>query len=328
MKVVKKLFLLAMAVSVMSCGEKPSGNTSTGEEKPAQAKPQYSMRFDADSAYSYVESQVKFGPRVPQTMPHALTANYLNLHLAKYCDTAFIQQAQITGNDGKALLIKNIIGVFNASADKRILLCAHWDTRPQADEDPDHPDKPADGANDGASGVGVLMEVARQLSEQRPSVGIDIIFFDAEDMGVQGGGAETWCLGSQYWAKRPHIEGYNAEFGILLDMVGAKDAIFLLEKHSYTSARWVMDMVWRNASSLGHGNRFVSYPGGYITDDHYFVNKIMGIPVIDIIHYDMNRSRGFGAFWHTHDDNMDIIDKETLGAVGETILKTVWETNP
>jgi hypothetical protein len=319
---VKKIIAILITAILFGCQDTPK-DPKTGDVPVEQ--PSYTMQFNADSAYAFVEAQVQFGPRVPGTIEHGLTANYLNRKLEVYCDTSFIQKVQITTAEGAPLEIKNIIGSFKPKKAKRILLCAHWDTRPLADEDKDDPNSPADGANDGASGVGVLLEIARQLQTQRPELGVDIVFFDAEDMGTRGGGNTSWCLGSQYWAKNPHVKGYNAEYGILLDMVGAQDAVFLFEQHSLSQAKWLLQKVWKNASGLGHHKYFRSFEGGFITDDHYFISTLAGIPTIDIIHYDQNTGSGFGDFWHTHGDNMDGIDAKTLKAVGETVLKTVWE---
>ena len=288
----------------------------------------FTMNFDADSAYHFVKKQVDFGPRVPGTMAHGITANYLLAKLRMYCDTAFIQTGVMEAFDHSQVNIKNIIGSINPAASSRILLCAHWDTRPQADEDKERPTEPADGANDGASGVGVLLEVARQLQTQNPEVGVDFIFFDAEDMGERLGGSSSWCLGSQFWSNNTHTANYTAKYGILLDMVGAKDAKFAFEGYSMKYAQAVVAKVWRNALALGHGNNFIPYKGGTVTDDHYFINTEAGIPTIDIIHYDVTSPNGFGDYWHTHDDNLDAVDKSTLKAVGETVLKTIWEEKP
>lgn len=291
--------------------------------KPVELK--YDMQFNADSAYAYVLKQVEFGPRVPGSMAHGIAANYLHKTLGRFCDTAFIQLGEKEDADGKTIQIKNIIGSFKPELKERVLLCSHWDTRPQADEDKEKPNTPADGANDGASGVGVLLEAARQLSLQKPNVGIDIILFDAEDMGKRFGPQNSWCLGSQYWAENLHQPNYTARFGILLDMVGAKDAVFAYEGNSLNFAPHVVNKVWKNAIGLGFSKYFIPYKGGTVTDDHYFINKIAGIPCIDIIHYDVTSANGFGEFWHTHGDNISVIDKGTLNAVGRTVLKTVWE---
>lgn len=288
---------------------------------PPIVKKEFKVSFNADSAYQFIQDQVDFGPRVPGTEEHAKTAVWLQNKLSEYCDTAFTQYGSATDFKGKYVEIKNIIGTINPKKTKRILLCAHWDTRPQADEDPDRPNEPADGANDGGSGVGVLLEIARQLQLQRPDAGVDIIFFDAEDMGDRRGAANSWCLGSQYWSKTPHKPNYVARFGILLDMVGPQDAVFAIEANSWQYAQPYVKKVWKTARELGHGQYFVNRQIGPIIDDHLFINTIRGIPTLDIIHYDPSNGQGFGDFWHKHTDNMAAIDKSTLQAVGETVFK-------
>jgi Zn-dependent M28 family amino/carboxypeptidase len=194
--------------------------------------------------------------------------------------------------------------------------------------------KPIDGANDGGSGVGVLLELARIIATSDDSIGlgIDIVFFDAEDYGKPetsmfgDQSASTWCLGSQYWAQNLPIAGYSAKYGILLDMVGAANAVFPREYQSLQFAPAVVDMVWDIAHALGHKNYFSNMKGNPITDDHVFVSKMAGIPTIDIIHYDMFRN-DFGSFHHTHADNMEIIDPATLSVVGEVLLQVIYQEN-
>ena len=288
--------------------------------------------FDADSAYQYIKSQVDFGPRVPNTKEHVACGEYLANELARHGAQVVNQFADLTAYDGTILKARNIIGSYNPESKKRVLLFAHWDTRPWADND----DKTANhhtpilGANDGASGVGVLLEIARLINEQEPAIGIDLIFFDAEDYGTpqfhKGRHEEdTWCLGSQYWARFPHVAGYNARFGILLDMVGGKGATFYREGFSNQYAKSVVKKVWNKANELGFGNYFINEDGGLVTDDHLYVNRIARIPSIDIIPNDeSNEKSSFGSFWHTIDDNMDIIDKSTLKAVGQTVLAVIY----
>ena len=314
---------LFLAVLIILSGCKDSNKKPDQPDTPS--KPTFEVKFSKDSAYRFIEEQIAFGPRVPGTMAHGMCANYLENKLTDYCDTAFIQYGSATDYKGNPVEIKNIIGSIHPNKTKRILLCAHWDTRPQADEDEDNPTTPSDGANDGASGVGVLLEIARQLQIQSPDAGVDIIFFDAEDMGDRQGDATSWCLGSQYWAKNPHKRNYVARFGILLDMVGPKDAVFAIEMNSWRYAKPYVQKVWRTAQELGHGNHFMNYQGGSLVDDHVFINTVIGIPTLDIIHYNVQGNSGFGDFWHTHKDNIESIDKETLQAVGETVFKVVME---
>jgi len=309
----------------VGCTDTNTDKKSADASKKTQNSAAVKAQFNTDSAYQYIQNQVDFGPRVPGTKAHGRAATYLHQKLKDYCDTAFIQFGSAENFLKQTVAINNIIGSFNLTQKKRILLCAHWDTRPMADQDPDKPTEPADGANDGASGVGVLLEIARQLSIQRPGAGVDIIFFDAEDMGDSKGAATTWCLGSQYWSKQPHVKDYVARFGILLDMVGPKNAVFAIEGNSWLYAQPYVKQVWKMASRLGYGRNFVNYKGGQLVDDHLFINQIMGIPTLDIIHYDIRQNTGFGDFWHTHKDNMETIDKNTLKAVGETVCQIVLE---
>jgi hypothetical protein len=289
--------------------------------------------FNADSAYYFIQKQVDFGPRVPNSKEHAACAEFLVNELKRFGAEVIIQEATARAFDGNILNMKNIIGQFSPEKEKRLLLCAHWDTRPFADKDTKDQNKPIDGANDGASGVGVLLEIARAMQKQQPEYGIDIIFFDAEDYGVTDAATanyrdykeaeKTWCLGSQHWAKYPHKPNYRAKYGILLDMVGAKDAVFLKEQYSLQYALKVVNKVWNTAHTLGYGNYFEKRVGGTITDDHYYINIYAGIPCIDIIDFD-DAKNGFGHFHHTHKDNMDIIDKNTLKAVGDVVLDVVF----
>ncbi len=293
--------------------------------QPAEPPPQtYAVpEFSADSAYAYVAKQVSFGPRVPNTESHKACGNWLQKTLGAFTDTLYVQQAVVTAHDGKRLQISNIIGSFNPAQKKRILLFAHWDTRPFADEDDQNRDKPIDGANDGGSGVGIWLEVARQLKLNPLPLGIDIMFVDAEDYG-QPTVADSYCLGAQYWAKNPHIPNYHASFGILLDMVGAKDARFFMEGYSMNYAPSVVRKVWDAAARNGYSEYFVFKEVLGVTDDHYYINQLAGIPSIDIIQRDLSTPSNFAPYWHTLDDNMDIIDKATLKAVGQTLLVVIY----
>lgn len=287
--------------------------------------------FNADSAYAFIEAQVAFGPRVPNTPGHRACGDWLTKKLQRYADTVYVQQTKLRAFDGTLLDIRNIIGVFQPEKKKRVLLCAHWDTRPFADYDP-NPDnhwKPIPGANDGASGVGVLLEIARLLHLQAPQVGIDIVFFDAEDYGTHSSlvadHPDTWALGSQFWAQSPHRPDYFAQYGILLDMVGAANATFKQEGFSMYYAPNIVRKVWRKAQNLGYGQFFLTREGAYITDDHYYVNKIRNIPTINIIHLEPGSlGHGFFEHWHTLRDDMSNIDRNTLMAVGHTLSAVIY----
>lgn len=289
-----------------------------------------SSPFNADSAYQNIRRQVDFGPRVPNTSGHKECAQYLAEYLRTQGLAVTEQEMMLTAWDGTKLETVNIIGEHNPEASSRLLLFAHWDTRPLADHDPDKTRRhePIDGADDGASGVGVLMEIARLLkTHPMKNIGVDIILFDAEDYGVpndeeyDGDSSYTWALGTQYWGKNPHREDYKADFGILLDMVGSKDATFYREQFSQDNAGLYVTKIWETAARLGHSNYFKNEMGGGVTDDHVFVMKHRRIPCVDIINYDPHTGNGFGHYWHTHADNMDNISTETLNAVG----RTVWQ---
>lgn len=301
------------------------------KQKPsAKAKEDFLPKpaFSVDSAFSFVKSQTEFGPRVLGTDAHTNCGNWIAAKLSEFCDTVLEQRFVCRTYDGKSWNAVNYIGSFAPQNPKRIVLAAHWDSRPFADHDPnpDNHNTPIDGANDGASGVGVLLEVARQLQIENPQIGVDIVFFDAEDYGPREGDnvqGDWWGLGAQHWAKNHHVPNYKAEYGILLDMVGTPNPQFLQEQFSMRDAQDVVRKVWSTAYSLGHGNYFQNKPGGIITDDHYYVNKFSSIRMIDIIHYDATSGTGFSPVWHTVNDNIANIDKNSLGIVGTTILQVI-----
>jgi hypothetical protein len=297
----------------------------------AQEKEVLRPSFDADSAFAFVAKQVDFGPRVPNTPEHDRCGRWLAEELARHGAEVTVQEGRARAYDGSILDMQNIVGTFHPESRDRILLFAHWDTRPFADKDSTRTREPIDGANDGASGVGVLLEVARQLGERPSDVGVDIIFFDAEDYGkpewlpATENGYKDWCLGSQYWAQNPHRPGYRARFGVLLDMVGASDAAFHQEGTSLKYAPHIVRKVWKRAEDLGFGARFSTSPTPMTIDDNYFISEMAGIPSANIVDYRIQvRPMGYGPFHHTHADNMSIIDKATLLEVGTTVLSVVY----
>ena len=325
------LSLLAPLFLASCAGEQ--GNSSNNHQAKTAEEKIYSPeipRFNEDSAWFFVEKQVSFGPRVPNTEAHRICGDWLEETMGRFADTVYTQNTRVRAYDGTVLSIRNIIGSFQPERTNRVLLCGHWDSRPWADHDPDPANhfKPVPGANDGASSIGVLMEIARQLKEASPRVGIDIIFFDAEDYGnhrtSNQQSSESWALGSQFWANSPHRPDYNARFGILLDMVGAPNAMFKKEGYSMMFAPHIVRKVWGIAQSLGHGQFFINRQGGHITDDHYFINQIRGIPTINIIDLRDDTPHGFFHQWHTIDDTMDHIDPFTLKVVGETVLNVIF----
>ena len=326
----RQLLYIALSLVLLSCQTK------------TKTTPEVRCVFSADSAYTYIARQVAFGSRVPGTLAHEECGNWLVDQLATYGAQVKNQCGTMTNYAGEAQSIRNIVAYFEGTTPNTILLCAHWDCRPWSDEEEFYENRfaPVMGANDGASGVGVVLEIIRQLAilkahgEFVPSV--QIVFFDCEDMGTPshftGSLREhTWCLGSQLWAKEYNKASINAQqslpkiqYGILLDMVGDPSATFPREYFSVNYAASYVEQVWRTALRLGHGRYFVQSSTYYpITDDHYYVNTIAGIPCIDIIDYKANTTTGFAPWWHTQQDDMRNINKQTLQAVGETVLTTI-----
>lgn len=324
-------FPLLMLLLLASCGKENGKKESKSIERQADI---HVPAFSSDSAYQFVKTQVEFGPRIPNTPAHEKAADYFVRKLKACKATVIVQEFRSENYSGIPLNLKNIIASFHAEKTKRILLAAHWDTRPFSDKDADHPSATFPGANDGASGVGILLEIARVLGKSTPpDVGVDIILFDGEDWGEKEGEEGThplpddlkewWCLGSQYWSRHKHKPNYSAFYGILLDMVGAKTAQFHREGYSMEFAPTIVDKVWDHAQRLGYSHLFVRKTQGPVTDDHYFVNTVAKIPMIDIIHYEPGIGY-FGDFHHSQKDNMSIIGKDILGMVGTTVLNVLY----
>jgi glutaminyl-peptide cyclotransferase len=321
------IFVLGgLGVYVKSCQNDPSTDTKT---EALTLKPAAS--FNADSAVAFTAKQVAFGPRILGTPAHKACASWIVEKMKQYGATVIEQDFEVIEYNGFKKSAKNIIASINPTASKRILLAAHWDTRPIADKDSLNPKKPIDGANDGASGVAALIEIARaiQNSPQKLGVGVDFIFFDAEDNGEPSNYQKNstdkniyWCLGSQHWAKNKHKADYTAYYGILLDMVGAKGATFPKEGYSMQYAADINNQVWKVAGALGFGKVFIDQSGNTITDDHQFVNEIARIPMIDIIEI---TNGDFGKYHHTHNDNMSVIDPSTFKAVGQTVVQMLYQ---
>ena len=333
-KVQRFLIIGAGILCLFSCSRKP-----VVIDRPA---------FSSDSAYAYIERQMAFGPRVPNSAAHMQCAMWLIEQLRAFGAEVELQKGFMPDYRGHDQQIYNIIGHFNlpdSTSRPRILLGAHYDCRPWCDEEPDYADRQYNvpGANDGASGVGVLLEVARQLGlkakSQELTANVDIIFFDCEDSGspklYTGPEREdTWCLGSQLWAThyaqqvdsgkwkvesgKSKVDSY--QFGIVLDMIGAPDASFPREMYSTNYASNYQQQIWRTAEQLGYGSLFNSKQSYPITDDHYYINRIAGIPCVDIIHYDIRNNTGFPWWWHTRKDDMSNISRSTLQAVGEVVM--------
>lgn len=330
MKNSKTAGILLLCVVVLqlcfSCGKKQSSPFEATEDYSKIDIPQ----FSADSAYLYVKTQCAFGPRVPNSKAARDCGNYIIDFMKQYADTVIVQSFSATLWNGNTVEGRNIIASFNPDSETRVLMAAHWDSRLWADHDPDMANHhtPILGANDGASGVGVLMEIARIFKTKPNSQGLDIVFFDIEDQGspqwsdVEIEDQSDWCIGSQHWAKNPHIPFYRADYGILLDMVGYKNARFTKEAQSMYYASSVMNKIWDIASAKGYSDIFVSEKTYPIMDDHVWVNQIAKIPMIDIVQNDVSGS--FFPYWHTLGDNMEQIDSKTLKIVGDVCLTAIY----
>ena len=322
----KKVVFVSMILllSFVSCQDKKSSKPIA---KPNMQKQEIVVpSFNADSAYNYVKKQLDFGPRVPGSEAHAQCAEWFVNFFNDKADTVYVQDFRTRLYNGKGIDGKNIIASFNPQAKKRILLGAHWDSRPFADHDPD--EKNWNTPIDGASGVGVLMEVARVLKENPMNTGVDIILFDLEDYGAPQYlnlmTNDDWALGSQYWSKNPHVFNYRAYFGILLDMVGAPNPKFPKEYYSQQFAPSLSNDVWRMARELGYSDYFSNEIGHPINDDHIYVNVNANIPMIDIIHLENSEESSFYPYWHTLKDNIEQIDPKTLGMVGDVVLNVIY----
>lgn len=294
---------------------------------PAVTVPQVAVPdFNADSAFLFVQKQVDFGPRVPNTAAHQKCAAWFTKEFKRHGFTVVEQAFKAVHYKGTTFNAVNIIAQYKPEMPKRILLAAHWDSRFQADKDEKNQNKPIDGADDGASGTAVLLEIARTLAAHPLDVGVDIVFFDVEDQGDDDGASETWCLGSQYWAANLHRPGYMPYTAVLLDMVGAKGAKFMKEGTSMQVAPQTVDKIWNLAASLGYGAYFDPTERSGITDDHVFVVQRARIPMVDIISTPNEGDDPFGRHHHRHADNINVIDKSTLKAVGQTMTAFVYQT--
>ena len=334
-----KTFFSTLSLTIMlmisSCGGK-----KVNVNLPVATDTLIAISFNADSAYAFCQAQCDFGPRTMNSDAHELCGQWIARKFQDYGLQVTEQRTTLKGFDGTPLLSNNIIASYRPELTNRILVCAHWDSRPWADNDPDPSNhkKPVMAANDGASGVAVMLELARLLSveslalsddsasagQKSLNIGIDFICFDAEDWGDHGD-SDSWALGAQYWAAHLHKPGYKARFGILLDMVGGQQARFYREYYSMKYANPVVDYVWHAASVAGYSSFFPQEDGGGCTDDHLPVNEVAKIPCIDIIpYYPECQESSFGPTWHTVRDDMQHIDRNTLKAVGQTLVQVLW----
>ncbi len=274
-------------------------------------------QFNEQRAFQYLLKQVAFGPRNPNSTGHQQCLKFLHQEFSQLADTVLLQPFEwYDAHFKKRLKLTNVIARFQPNNPRRIFLAAHWDTRPRADMDrPENKNKPILGANDGASGVAVLLEVAHALKQRVPAIGVDLILFDGEDYGRQGH-LEEYFLGSRYFAKHYQRLNFSHEFGILIDMIGDAQLTIKREGYSVTHLPWLVDRVWKTAQSMGY-YEFSDEFLGYVDDDHVPLLK-KGIPCINIIDFEY-------PYWHTLEDTPDKCSPQSLGVVGRVLLEVIYE---
>ncbi|MBR5440686.1 MAG: M28 family peptidase [Prevotella sp.] len=346
-KIFLSVFVVALAALAIAIYLPAILTNCSGEKTVVEDIKPVGPAFSADSAYAFCQAQCDFGSRAMNTDGHGRCKDWIIGKFKQYGCEVTTQEADLKGYDGTVLHATNIIAKYRPELTTRILLCAHWDSRPWADNDPDEANwhKPILAANDAASGVAVMLEIARLLSSPNtqdsslithhpsPEIGIDFVCFDAEDWGTpqwaenQSSSENTWALGSTYFAQNLP-ERYEVRYGILLDMVGGQGAKFYQEGISLQFASAIVEKVWRAAEQAGFASYFPKTAGGQITDDHLPLNRYARIPTVDIIPYypDCPQS-SFGPTWHTLADDMQHIDRNTLKAVGQTVVQVIWTEN-
>jgi Zn-dependent M28 family amino/carboxypeptidase len=310
----KTLLPLLLSLTLSGCTQPSRGQSAppnaTPSAAPADASP---IAFDSTRAFSDLKKQVAFGPRVPNSPGHVACRDWILAELKAALGKSARQDFSLT-LDGKKLAMSNIVGQLNPSAKKQVMLCAHWDTRPSADQEIDDARRrqPIAGANDGASGVAVLLELARQLAKNPPkNVGVQFVFFDGEDYGP---GIERMFLGASHYAKRPALP--KPDYAVLIDMIGDKDLQIPREPNSERMAPEVLDKIFGAAKSLGV-KEFVNVPGPEIMDDHLPLQAV-GWKAVDLIDFDY-------APWHTLDDTPVQCSPASLKAVGDVLARVLHD---
>lgn len=293
-------YLLLVAFST-ACG-------AGGQAAPAR-------EFDGQQALAYVREQLAFGPRVPGRPGHAAMAAWLDSLLPTRADTVVVQRWWHHPARGDSIAMTNFVARFNPAARDRVLYLAHWDTRPRTDGPrAKRPDGLVPGANDGASGVAILLGVADALRKQRPAIGVDLLFVDGEDYGDFTGTMADVMIGSRWYASHP-IDDTRPLFAVLFDMVGDRDLRLPREENSEVAAPDVVDRVWNTAERMGYGHIFVSAAQAAVTDDHTPLIAA-GIRAIDIIDFTYDP-------WHTEEDTIDKVSAASLEAVGNVAVAVI-----
>ncbi len=283
------------------------------------------IQFDGDSAFNWLEKQCEFGPRNPGSKGYSDCKDFFIQNLKNFSDTVFTQNFTYTELwDNNTYNLSNIIAEFNTNSEKHILLGAHWDTRPWADKDlnPSNRFTPIIGANDGASGVAVLMELAKMFNSNQPPINITLVLFDGEDMGVEGI-PDSYAKGSQYFAKNLPIR--KPDYGIIIDMIGDRILEIPIERNSYRVAPKLVNELWDLAEKLKLP-AFQNRLGYDIYDDHVPLWEFAGIPTIDLIDFNYPNQRV--NYWHTLNDIPQNCSPESLDQVGCLLTNYIYSLTP
>lgn len=319
------LFIGVLILALSSCKQDPP---AVVKDPPPATKKVKVPPFSGENAFALVEKQLSFGVREPGTAGHEQCKDWMISYLEELGLKVHVQEFKADRYDGKKLKGYNIIAQANPEIKKRVLLAAHWDTRFMAEKDPnkDKINEAIMGADDGATGIAALLEIAKIVTENPIDLGVDFLLLDLEDQGdsTPGKGVDSWALGAQHWSKNKVPSGYSAKYGILLDMIGAKHAAFGREGYSIQYAMGTLNKIWDLAQKMGYGDLFQNYNSGAIADDHYYINRIAKIPMVDIINRPMKTESGFGDYHHTHEDNIDVIDPRTLRVVGQVVTAVLY----
>lgn len=306
------ILMAAAAITLAACGAEPE----TPPPQPRVERP----TFDGSRAYELARTQVAFGPRVPGTPGHADQLDWMISTLTPLADSVHVEEFDYATTGGATLSLTNVQASFNLDAPQRLLLLAHWDTRPTADQEADSAARnvPIQGANDGASGVAVLMTLAEMFAEQAPPIGVDLLFVDGEDYGPT---TEDMFIGARHYADGLADSAEDPPmYAVLLDMVGDADPEFPIEGNSAQYALDVAQRVWGVARDLGYAQYFPPRVGQSLQDDHIPLNQA-GLKTIDIIDFNYGPDH---SFWHTAQDRMENVSPRTLAMVGEVIAELVY----
>jgi glutaminyl-peptide cyclotransferase len=271
--------------------------------------------FDGERAFAYLQQQVTYGPRIPNTPAHEQTGDWILTRLRATADTVVVTAFRHRTGKGDTLHLRNFLARFRPQEAARVLFLAHWDTRPRADQSPNIGAQrmPVPGADDGASGVAVLLGVADALKAKAPAVGVDLLFVDGEDYGNFADSNDV-LIGSRYFAAhRP--PGDPPLYAVLFDMVGDKNLNIYYEGNSQAFAPEVVDRVWRTARDLGYGSYFLPGVKHTLLDDHVSLQHV-GVHAIDVVDFDY-------PYWHTTDDTIDKVAAASLQIVGDVAVALV-----